>query len=175
MRRIVLIAHDIRSTHNVGSLLRTAECMGVHHTYLTGYTPYPTVPNDDRLPHISAKLTQQIHKTALGTEHLTSWSHDSDVASLLTRLRDEGFLLVALEQTENSTKLTSFKTDRDVALLIGREVEGVEDALLQTCDVTVEIPQFGQKESLNVVQATAIALYHLRVINAADYAMPHVR
>lgn len=162
MRRIVLIAHDIRSTHNVGSLLRTAECMGVTHTYLTGYTPYPATKDDPRLPHISAKLTGQIHKTALGAETMTPWSHEDDVVALLTNLKNNGYLLVGLEQSNTSIPLPVFKTDRDVALLIGREVEGVDEALLKTCDMTAEIPQFGNKESLNVIQATAIALYQLR-------------
>ncbi len=165
MPQIVLIAHDIRSTHNVGSLLRTAECMGVTHTFLSGYTPYPTIQNDERLPHISAKLTAQIHKTALGAETMTPWSHEDDIESLLMRLKGEGFLLVGLEQTDTSVALPRFTSNRDIALLIGREVEGIEDSLLQLCDVTVEIPQFGAKESLNVIQATAIALYHLCVIN----------
>lgn len=165
MHRLVLIAHDIRSTHNVGSLLRTAECMGVTHTYLTGYTPYPTIANDQRLPHISAKLSGQIHKTALGAETMTPWSHEEDATALLIRLRAEGFLLVGLEQSTDSIALPNFQTDRDIAVLIGREVEGIDETLIQACDTTLEIPQFGTKESLNVVQATAIALYHLRVVN----------
>lgn len=164
MNRVILIAHDIRSTHNVGSLLRTAECMGVTHTYLTGYTPYPTTSDDQRLPHISRKLTEQIHKTALGAETMTPWSHEDDVTALLTRMHAEGFLLVGLEQSTDSVLLPSFNTIRDVALLIGREVEGIDETLLQACDITIEIPQFGAKESLNVVQATAIALYQLRTI-----------
>lgn len=162
MNRVVLIVHDIRSTHNVGSLLRTAECMGVTHTYLTGYTPYPTTIDDQRLPHISRKLTEQIHKTALGAETMTPWSHEEDVSVIFSRLHAEGYLLVGLEQSTKSILLPDFETGRDVALLIGREVEGIDETLLNSCDVTIEIPQFGVKESLNVVQATAIALYQLR-------------
>jgi len=162
MRNIILIAHDIRSTHNVGSLLRTAECFGVKHTYFTGYTPYPTVEHDERLPHISAKLTAQIHKTALGAESMTSWSHYESIADLLLSLRTEGYTLAALEQTTASTILPAYLPPQKLALMIGREVEGIDPDLLARCDIALEIPQFGQKESLNVIQATAIALYHIQ-------------
>lgn len=167
MHDLVLIAHDIRSTHNVGSLLRTAECFGVNHTYFTGYTPYPTVENDDRLPHISAKLTAQVHKTALGTEQTTPWSHNDSIYELINSLRTEGYAIVALEQTETSISLPDFRTSQKLALLIGREVEGIDANLLAQCDFALEIPQFGKKESLNVIQATAIALYHIQTSGAA--------
>jgi tRNA G18 (ribose-2'-O)-methylase SpoU len=161
MHHIVLIAHDIRSTHNVGSLLRTAECMGVQHVYFTGYTPYPATENDERLPHIAAKLTKQIAKTSLGTERLTSWSYAQDIDELITRLRGEEFTIIALEQDSTSVPLPTFKTPEKVALLLGREVEGIDPTLRKKCDTIIEIPQFGKKESLNVVQAAAIALYAL--------------
>lgn len=160
MNSIVLIAHDIRSTHNVGSLLRTAECFGVKHVYFTGYTPYPATDDDERLPHIAAKLTSQIHKTSLGTESMVAWSHETDIIELIKQLKTEGFTLVGLEQSENSIPLSNYSVPEKVALLIGREVEGIEKQLLAQCDTVVEILQFGKKESLNVVQATAIALYH---------------
>ncbi len=161
MRQIVLLAHDIRSTHNVGALLRTAECLGVEHVYFTGYTPYPTAQDDERLPHIAAKLSAQIHKTALGAEDLVGWSHADDVNGLIATLKNDDFTLAALEQSEKSIVLASYKPAEKIALLIGREVEGIDPSLLQLADVTLEIPQFGKKESLNVVQATAIALYEL--------------
>lgn len=160
MREIVLIIHDIRSAHNVGSLLRTAECLGVRHVYLSGYTPYPAGEHDERLPHIAAKLTKQIEKTSLGAEKMIPWSHETDVTSLMSRLKDEGFVVIALEQDSRSTPLPNFVPPEKMALLIGREVEGIDSALLAVCDTVVEIPQFGRKESLNVAQATAIALYH---------------
>lgn len=163
MRSIVVIAHDIRSTHNVGSLLRTAECLGVKHMYFTGYTPYPAMSNDQRLPHIAAKLTQQIHKTSLGTEQMLGWSHEKDVQALIEGLRKDGFVIVCLEQHASSILLPEYVPPERVALLIGREVEGVDQELLAQCDTIIEIPQFGKKESLNVVQATAIALYHMAI------------
>jgi len=165
MRSIILIAHDIRSTHNVGSLLRTAECFGVKHVYFTGYTPYPAVAaGDERLPHIAAKLTSQIHKTSLGTESMINWSHEPDIVALLRQLTGAGYTTVALEQSQNSVSLPTFAPPEKIAILIGREVEGIAPPLLEQCDVTVEIPQFGKKESLNVVQATAIALYHCSTV-----------
>jgi len=162
MRDIILIAHDIRSTHNVGSLLRTAECFGIVHTYFTGYTPYPTTTNDERLPHISAKLTNQIHKTALGAETMTPWTHSENILDLISTLRAQGYTIAALEQTKSSVLLPNYQPPQKIALLIGREVEGIDTELLANCNITLEIPQFGKKESLNVVQATAIALYHIQ-------------
>ena len=162
MSEIILLIHDIRSTHNVGSLLRTAECLGVCRVYITGYTPYPKHVGDMRLPHIAEKLHKAIHKTALGAESLVSWQYEQDVTSVILRLRDEGYRMVGLEQSPASVSLDQYATPPKIALLIGREVEGIDPELLSQCDDIVEIPQFGQKESLNVVQATAIALYRLR-------------
>ena len=93
MSEIILLVHDIRSTHNVGSLLRTAECLGVRHVIFTGYTPYPKTPNDDRLPHIADKLTRQIQKTALGAEKLVAWSNEVNPTSVIKRLRGEGYAI----------------------------------------------------------------------------------
>ena len=162
MRKIIVIAHDIRSTHNVGALLRTAECLGVAKLYFTGYTPYPEAGNDARLPHISKKLTQQIHKTALGTELTQPWEHYDDPLKCIAQLKADGYTVYALEQTAGSVELPTWSPPDKLALLIGREVEGIDDALLKVCDVHLEIPQFGTKESLNVVEATSMALYQAR-------------
>lgn len=159
MRDIVLLLHDIRSTHNVGSLFRTAECLGVSHIYISGYTPYPVHGADERLPHIRNKLQSQIDKTALGTTELVQWSHHDDVLQVLQNLKDDGFTIIGLEQTSTSKPLPEWTPPSKVALLVGREVEGIENTIIELCDATIEIPQFGKKESLNVVQATAIALY----------------
>ena len=96
MRDIVLIVHDIRSCHNVGSLLRTAEGLGLSMVFITGYTPYPAEPNDERLPHIRDKLTAQIHKTALGAENTQPWQHQDHIMKLLMSLKKDGYTLVAL-------------------------------------------------------------------------------
>lgn len=162
MRDVVVIAHDIRSTHNIGALFRTAEIFGVTHLYCTGYTPYPAMANDDRLPHIRQKLSAQIEKTALGTTVLLPWSHEPDILQLLQQLRIEGYEIVALEQSRNSVILPKWTPAKRVAVLLGREVEGIDPVLLGVCDTSVEIPQLGQKESLNVTQAAAIMLYHVQ-------------
>lgn len=161
MREIVVIAHDIRSTHNVGSLLRTAEGLGVAKLYFTGYTPYPALPGDTRLPHLAAKLTKQIEKTALGAEKLVPYQ-PVDITECLSALKADGFTVMALEQTNDSVLLPEYRPPEKVALLLGREVEGIDPALLAQCDGALEIPMFGRKESFNVVQAAAMALYHLR-------------
>lgn len=163
MREIILIAHNMRSCHNVGSLLRTAEGLGAAKVYLTGYTPFPLgQAHDARLPHISAKLAKQIHKTALDAENQVEWEHSEDVESVFARLRSDGFVIMAIEQTGTSIPLPEFKASERIAILMGREVEGVEPEVLAQCDGALEIPMFGQKESFNVVQAAAMALYQCR-------------
>jgi 23S rRNA (guanosine2251-2'-O)-methyltransferase len=139
MRQIVLIAHNLRSTHNVGSLLRTADGLGVTSVYLTGYTPYPLAAGDDRLPYIAQKLHKQIAKTALGAENSVAWR---------------------LEQTPHAVPLTEFKPPDKLAMIVGREVEGIEPEILQAAGLAVVIPMSGKKESYNVAIAAAIALYH---------------
>lgn len=160
MSEIILIAHDIRSCHNVGSLLRTAEGLGVNKVHLTGYTPYPKMVDDIRLPHLADKLNKQISKTALGAENLIDWAYSENIQELLSGLKNEGYTLVGLEQTKQSIKLPDYKAPQKMALLLGREVEGIDISLQMLCDEFIEIPMKGQKESFNVVQAAAIALYH---------------
>lgn len=162
MSRIILIAHNLRSTHNVGSLFRTAEGLGVEKVWLTGYTPYPAKPEDERLPHIVQKLTKQIAKTALGAESMLAWDHDSDIQSVIKRLKHEGYTIAAIEQSLRSVPLPTFKSRQNVAIIVGREVEGIETEVLSQCDVILEIPMDGGKESFNVAVAAAVALYQLR-------------
>lgn len=161
MSDICLILHDIRSTHNVGSLLRTAEGLGVSKVFFTGYTPYPHTNGDTRLPHLSSKLSKQIHKTALGAEALIPWEVHEDVATVIHDLKTSGFSILGLEQTDKSVPLSSYSPAKKSALVLGREVEGIDRSILRLCDSVVEIPMRGQKESFNVVQAAAIALYVL--------------
>lgn len=157
-----MIAHDIRSTHNVGSLMRTAEGLGVRKMYFTGYTPYPIAKNDSRLPHIARKLDAQIQKTALGAQETLLWTRTQDIMALIAELKDQGYEVVGLEQHKGSTPLNNYDAPKKVALLIGREVEGIEPSLLAMCDDILEIPMKGKKESFNVVQAAAMAMYHFR-------------
>jgi 23S rRNA (guanosine2251-2'-O)-methyltransferase len=130
--------------------------------YFTGYTPYPRAADDSRLPHIAEKLTRQIHKTALDAETLVPWSHETDIVAVLERLRADGYTVAALEQAPGSIRLPEYTPPPKIALLLGREVEGIEPELLAQCDTCLEIPMSGKKESFNVVQAAAMALYHFR-------------
>lgn len=162
MREIVLIAHNLRSCHNIGSLLRTAEGLGVSKVYLTGYTPYPIAPNDSRMPHIANKLAKQINKTALGAEDMVPWEHQENLDAVLANLRSDGFTIAAIEQADNAIALPDYQPPQKIALLVGREVEGVEPEVLAQCDAILEIPMFGKKESFNVVQSAAMGLFHCR-------------
>ena len=162
MREIIIIAHDMRSTHNVGSLFRTAEGLGIKKIYLTGYTPYPEKDNDDRLPHISLKLDQQIQKTALDAQRNIAWEYNQEINTVINNIKNDGYEVIALEQTDTSIELPKFKAPDKVALLLGTEVTGIPDELLKLTDTQIVIPMFGKKESFNVVQAAAMAMYQLR-------------
>lgn len=162
MRSIILIAHDIRSCHNVGALLRTSDGLGVDVVYLTGYTPYPEADYDTRLPHIARKTAKDIHKTALGAENSIMWHYAEDVQAVLDDLSRRGYKLVALEQSSRSIRLPEYKPPDKIVILLGREVEGLDASLIAQCGTVLEIPMFGSKESFNVVHAAAMALYHCR-------------
>lgn len=159
MPEIVVIAHNIRSTHNIGSIFRTCEGFGVSKIILTGYSPYPKLAIDSRLPHIAEKLTLQIHKTALGAETMVPFEHQEmpDLQSLI----DGGYTIIGLEQDKRSIMLNDYKKPNKIALLLGEEVHGITNDLLNSCDVLIEIPMVGKKESFNVSVATGIALYAL--------------
>lgn len=162
MSHLILIAHNLRSSHNVGSLLRTAEGLGVETVYLTGYTPYPMLAGDARLPHLAMKIDKQISKTSLGAEKSIDWQHEDEIEPLITKLRKQDFTIAALEQAPGSVKLLDYRAPNKVAIIVGREVEGIEPEVLRLCDEILEIPMSGKKESFNVVQAAAMALYHIR-------------
>ena len=161
MTHIVLILHNVRSCHNVGAMLRTAEGLGVERVYLSGYTPYPLQAGDSRRPYLAQKIDRQIHKTALGAETMLPWQHVDTIAPLLVQLRAAGYAIVALEQAPHATRLPQYAAPEQTALLVGREVEGIEAEVLAQVDTVVEIPMHGQKESFNVASAAAMALYHL--------------
>jgi 23S rRNA (guanosine2251-2'-O)-methyltransferase len=162
---LILIVHNVRSAHNVGSMLRTAEGLGLKQVYLTGYTPYPESPDDTRLPHIRAKVSRAIHKTALGAEHAINWAYIPDLQSCLNELRASGFQIIALEQTPKAIKLSEFKGAAKKALVVGNEITGLQANDLKKIDVHVQIPMRGKKESYNVAVAAAIALYHLTYLD----------
>ncbi len=162
MNQTVLIVHNLRSAHNVGALLRTSDGLGVNSVYLTGYTPYPIASKDARMPHVAAKVARQIHKTALGAENTIKWQHCSDISPVISQLKNAGYSICALEQAKNSVGLNKYKQRGNVALILGNEITGVELDILEVADTILEIPMLGAKESFNVAQAAAMALYHLK-------------
>lgn len=161
MPEIIVIAHNIRSTHNVGSIFRTAEGFGVKKIILSGYTPYPSMVGDTRLPHIAEKLTAQIHKTALGAELLVPFEYQE--IPDLESLKSAGYRIVGLEQDARSAMLPNYSRADKIALLLGEEVHGIEADLIHQCDDLIEIPMRGKKESFNVSVAAGIALYALSI------------
>jgi 23S rRNA (guanosine2251-2'-O)-methyltransferase len=165
VKSIIIIAHNLRSAHNVGSLLRTAEGLGATEVILSGYTPFPPLSSHDpRLPHEQQKVAKLIHKTALNAENTQKWRREENIFDVLTKLQTEGYVVAAIEQSDTSVSLPSFSVPDKIALVLGREVEGMEPEVLAACQTVLEIPMFGSKESFNVVQAAAMALYHCRFI-----------
>jgi len=159
MPDIIVIAHNIRSTHNIGAIFRTAEGFGISKIILSGYTPYPRLLKDSRLPHISDKLTKQISKTALGAEAIVPFEYLEQPP--LADFKSAGYRIVALEQAKNSIPMASYTPPEKIVLLLGEEVEGITTELLAECEDIIEIPMVGKKESFNVSVATGIALYAL--------------
>lgn len=159
--KVALILENIRSTHNVGSIFRSADCFGISQIYLVGYTPSPVHDKDDRLPHISAKLDRQISKTALGAHKTVPFSVLKDIKSAVTKARGDGYSIGVLEQSSKSVLLDEFSPSKNLALVLGNEVDGVDQWTLSISDVILEIEQHGLKESLNVANAASVAMYAL--------------
>ena len=158
-KEVVLIAHDIRSAHNVGAILRTADGAGVTKMYLTGYTLAPSTKK-----YLLTAAEKQIQKTALGAEQTVPWEKRTDITLLLSELKEAGFVCYALEQDTRSIPYTETPDDAKVALVVGNEVSGVPEEILELCDAILEISMRGTKNSLNVSVATGIALYELTKI-----------
>jgi tRNA G18 (ribose-2'-O)-methylase SpoU len=119
------------------------------------------------MPHLAAKLDKQISKTALGAEHTQDWQHVEDITAVLQALHVDDFVVAAVEQSVASLRLPDYRPPNKIALLVGREVEGIEQDVIAACDICLEIPMFGHKESFNVVQAAAMALYQCRFAQVA--------
>ena len=162
---IVLVLHNIRSTYNVGSILRTADGFGVKQVIYSGYTPVP-LPYSTMLPHLANKVTTQIHKTALGAETTLQSTLSNDIIGTLTGLRKAGYQIIGLENNidePNSHLLTEKNLSKllqsKIVILLGEEVSR---ELYRLVDLFLEIPMYGKKESFNVSVATAILLFYLR-------------
>jgi len=153
-KKTVLILENIRSVHNVGSIFRTSDAVGVDKIYLTGHTPTPL----DRFGRERSDLA----KVALGAEKSVPWIYKEDIISLLEDLKNEGVNIVSLEQSDESINYKDFKPLKDTALVLGSETEGVSKEVLDKSDNIIEIPMRGEKESLNVSVSAGIALYAIK-------------
>ena len=147
----VVILHNIRSAYNVGSILRTAEAAGVLKVYLTGYTPTPI----DKF----GRARKDVQKTALGAEKIIPWEYISHINSLVKRLRKEQFYIIGVEQSKQSVDYKTVQSKQKTAFIFGNEVRGLSSVVLKKCDVVVEIPMKGKKESLNVSVAAGIMIF----------------
>ncbi|MBI2030025.1 RNA methyltransferase [Candidatus Kaiserbacteria bacterium] len=146
-----LLLHNVRSAHNVGSIFRTADAAGVSAIYLSGYTPTPV----DRF----GRTQKEISKTALGAEHTIPWEYAAGPAPLIKRLKKEGWRIVGIEQDARAIDYRTLTPDRPTLFILGNEVRGISPALRDQCDVLIEIPMHGKKESLNVGVAAGIVLF----------------
>ena len=144
-----LVLDNVRSMQNVGSIFRTADAFGIAGIWLCGFTPQP--------PH------RDIHKTALGATETVAWRYTPHIMQALDQLQAEQFTLAGVEQAANSTLLHQyqFKPGQKLALILGNEVEGVQQQVLHRCSVCLEIPQFGAKHSLNIAVSAGVVLWQL--------------
>lgn len=144
---VILILDNIRSMYNVGAIFRTADAVRVEKIYLCGITATPP--------------RKEIEKTALKTVDFVPWEHRDNTIDVIKELKNKGVQTIALEQTDSSINYKDFDFQKPVAIILGHEVDGVSDDLLDICDAAVEIPMHGIANSLNVATATGIVLYHL--------------
>lgn len=163
---IVLVLDNIRSTYNVGAILRTAEGFGVSEVILSGYTP--RVDDARLLPHLREKLNHEIHKTALGAEEILKIYSSDEIITDLKKYKEMGYQIIGLENNIdddrliciNSPKLRE-KLGQKIVLILGEEVNGINNSLYEIIDLFLEIPMQGKKESFNVSVAAGIALAFL--------------
>jgi len=145
MPKLFVIAHNIRSAYNVGSIFRSADSAGVDKLFLTGYSPSPDHP--------------KVAKTSLGSEHYLKWEHHCGLISLLDLLKSQSVKIVGLETHIKATSIVEAAFDSDTALIVGNEVEGIPSQILDVTDEVIKIPHYGHKESLNVAVAAGVAVY----------------
>ena len=146
---LVVVLDNIRSQNNVGSVFRTADAFRMEGVYICGITSTP--PN------------AEIHKTALGAEETVEWKYFEKTIDAVSELKKQGYVICALEQAEHSVSLENFLPDKNkkYAVIVGHEVKGVQQEVVDVCDICIEIPQFGTKHSLNVSVAAGIVLWDL--------------
>ncbi len=144
---LVVVLDHVRSLNNVGSVFRTSDAFRVEAIYLCGITACP--------PHA------EIHKTALGAEESVDWLYFKDTMEAVEKLKAEGYVVCAIEQAEGSTMLDKLLLDKTkkYAVILGNEVKGVQQNVVDNCDMCVEIPQYGTKHSLNVSVTAGIVIW----------------
>ncbi len=143
---IVVVMDQIRSMHNVGSVFRTADAFLINGICLCGFTPQP--------PH------RDIHKTALGATESVDWMYYEQTTHAVIALKNQGYKVYAIEQTEGSIQLNQMeKKGEPIAFVLGNEVDGVDQTVIELCDGVIEIPQWGMKHSLNISVAAAVVLW----------------
>jgi len=148
---VYVLLNSIRSSYNVGSIFRTSDGAMIEKLYLCGYTPHPP--------------KKEVLKTALGSQDSVSWEYVKDPKEVILKLKSQGIKICALELTDESFPYYKVnKNDFPLCLLIGNEITGVSQDLLDLCDFSIEIPQYGIKQSLNVAVAYGIAIFDLRRI-----------
>ncbi len=148
---VYVILNNIRSSYNVGSIFRTSDAVMINKLFLCGFTPAPP--------------KKEILKTALGATESVSWVYEINAENVISHLKNEGIKIFALELTESSKNYTDIaKYEFPIALVVGNEITGVDQNLLDLCDDSIEIPQFGIKQSMNVAVAYGIAVFELRNI-----------
>ena len=144
---VIVVLDNVRSMHNVGSIFRTGDGFAIEKIALCGITANP--------PH------REIEKTALGATLSVDWVHYDETVMAIKALREEGYIIIAIEQAKNSTMLNTFKPDANhkYALVFGNEVDGVSEEVMAMIDECIEIPQFGTKHSFNIVISAGIVLW----------------
>lgn len=148
---VSIVLDNIRSAHNVGSVFRSADSFKADKVWLCGICATPP--------------SAEIHKSALGAEFSVEWEYEKDTLSLVRRLKEEGYTVLSVEQTVNSIKLDKFipEKGRRYALVLGNEVDGVQQTVVDASDGVLEIPQYGTKHSLNISVTAGIVLWHFRL------------
>ena len=155
---VYVILNSIRSNYNVGSIFRTSDGAMIEKLYLCGYTPFP--PREG-----TALGKKEILKTALGSTESVKWEYVKDPKEIILQLKERGIKVCALELTNTSKPYYQIDSnDFPICLLVGNEITGVSQELLDLCDYSIEIPQYGIKQSLNVAVAYGIAVFELRKI-----------
>jgi tRNA G18 (ribose-2'-O)-methylase SpoU len=151
---VTAILHNIRSIHNVGSMFRTADGVGIDKLYLTGHTPKPI----DRF----GRKRQKFSKVALGAEEIVDWEHKEDVLDLVNTLQESNWSVLACEPTQSAINVSGYAHElEDVCLVFGNEVDGLQSEVITACDETIQIPMHGKKTSLNVAVAFGILSYEV--------------